>query len=76
MNTGWECPRCHRTYAPHVSSCESCRMDAALAAIPAMQPGRWAESVPCVHTWSDDSGPTRCYKCGKLADQAFRTRIE
>lgn len=21
---GWECPRCHSTYAPHVSTCPKC----------------------------------------------------
>ena len=22
--TGWECPRCHRCYAPHVDECRAC----------------------------------------------------
>lgn len=23
--TGWECPRCHACYAPHVQRCEACQ---------------------------------------------------
>ena len=23
---GWECPRCHRCYAPHVDECKACAM--------------------------------------------------
>lgn len=24
MNTGWECPRCHRVYSPTTKTCDHC----------------------------------------------------
>ena len=28
MSTGWECPRCHRCYAPFVQGCDTCNAEA------------------------------------------------
>ena len=45
-NKGWECPRCHRCYAPWVPDCETCGKVAGTgSAIKSTGPGPMAEFV-------------------------------
>ena len=45
MMLGWECPRCHTCYAPHIERCGNCR------------PQTWASNgatglpIPSVQNW-------------------------
>lgn len=40
VNVGWECPRCHACYAPHVAQCSECR--------PESPPLRERVSIPSI----------------------------
>lgn len=31
---GWECPKCHKVYAPHVDECKSCNQQVAAPMLP------------------------------------------
>lgn len=69
---GWECPKCGRVYAPHVSKCEGCN---AIANISPM-----AQPWPIVPVWpyTGDSWPYPWPKvvCDATFGQLISTALE
>ena len=52
-NMGWECPRCHRVFAPYVSQCVSCGEPSVTVTNP-----KWIKP-----DWGNPQ-PGLCYVCG------------
>lgn len=53
---GWECPRCHRTYAPWVATCTACA--AAPAPLPSAPRDPWMPSTTPIITCDYQVGDT------------------
>ena len=50
---GWECPKCHAIYAPHVRSCESCSQKAG-GQVEDLKPEQIITPLPAFDEPSDD----------------------
>lgn len=60
MNTGWECPKCHRVFAPTVTECAPC--NAAAAWVPTV----WVGDPPGTPLGAGGT-VQRCFGCGQVA---------
>ena len=63
---GWECPKCHRIYAPATVMCLSCPAQTITTAGTNDITSGTITVTPCDHDWNEDLTVPACRKCGTM----------